>query len=162
MGVRLEFSPEQAEDDLAVQLAASDRVRFAFVRQHQYVPGRRFKADFAFPELRLLIEVQGGVYTGQAHGSVSGVLRDNERLNLATLHGWSVLRFTPDDVASGAALTAIEDYLEAVEERASFDVGAGAAEITVAGMQALYEIIDRPPRGRLDAPVHPSVIEGGA
>lgn len=141
-GVRLEYSPEQAEDDLAQQLAASDRVRCAFVRQHQYVPGRRFKADFAFPELRVLIEVQGGVTAGRrwrtdpatgrryevqargAHGSVEGVLADNERLNLATLHGWSVLRFTPDEVATHAAITFIEGYLEAVEERASFEVGA--------------------------------------
>lgn len=150
MGVRLEFSPEQAEEHLALQLATSDRVRFAFVRQHQYVPGRQFKADIAFPPVRLLIEVQGGIAEGWrtrtdpvtkqkyrekargAHGSVEGVLRDNERLNLATLHGWAVLRFTPDEVASGAALTFIEGYLKSREDAARvvraalhpFEVGA--------------------------------------
>lgn len=61
--------------------------------QFAYVPGRRFRADFAWPEHRLLVEVQGGVYTGQAHGSISGVLADIERGNLATLGGWRVLRF---------------------------------------------------------------------
>lgn len=61
--------------------------------QFAYVPGRRFRADFAWPEYRLLVEVQGGIYTGQAHGSISGVLADIERGNLATLGGWRVLRF---------------------------------------------------------------------
>ncbi|MGE0133748.1 MAG: hypothetical protein AB7L91_06355 [Dehalococcoidia bacterium] len=113
MGIRLEFTPDQAEDDLAIQLGASAVVQRlgAVERHHHYVPGRRFEADIAIPSARLLIEVQGGIYTRQAHGSVSGVLRDNERLNLATLHGWAVLRFTPEEVGSGVALTTIEEYL---------------------------------------------------
>ena len=73
------------------------------------VPGRRYRVDFAFEEQRLAIEVDGGVYgfsfynkkTGQherrrgGHSSVTGQLRDMERSNLLTLHGWRILRFTP-------------------------------------------------------------------
>ena len=36
---------------------------------------------------------------------------DNERLNQAMLHGWRLLRFTPDDVDSGEAVAVIEQAL---------------------------------------------------
>ena len=81
--------------------------------QYRYAPPRLFRADFAWPDHRLLLEVQGGVFNRRAHGSVSGVLRDIERLNVATLAGWRLLRVTPDDVRSGEALDLIERALRA-------------------------------------------------
>ena len=81
--------------------------------QYSYVPGRKFAADFAWPEARLLVEVQGGVYTRGAHGSVGGVLRDIERLNLATLAGWRMLRFAGQHIERGEAIEVIEEALTA-------------------------------------------------
>lgn len=86
-----------AEDSLANDLTLAGGVLATFVRQHPYAPPRKLAADFAWPEHMLIVEVQGGVFTGQAHGSVGGILADNARLNTATLHGWRVLRFIPDD-----------------------------------------------------------------
>ena len=79
--------------------------------QYYYAPPRRLRADFAWPDYRLLLEVQGGVFNRRAHGSVSGVLRDIERLNVATEAGWWMLRVTPDDVRSGEALDLVERVL---------------------------------------------------
>ena len=59
---------------------------------------RKFKFDFAYPELKIAIEIEGGVFTKGAHGSISGILRDIEKYNLAVLNGWSVLRFLPDEM----------------------------------------------------------------
>jgi len=59
---------------------------------------RYFRADFAWPEARLLLECQGGVFTRQAHGSISGILRDNERLNIAARLGWRMMRCTTKDL----------------------------------------------------------------
>jgi len=117
-----------AEDLLSVHLA---ELGLHFERQYAYAKGRRFKADFAvwqpwgvgnyrylipgqgYPGLRLaLIEVTGGIYSKQAHGSVTGVLKDNERLNQATLNGWKMLRFTPQQVESGEAKGMIEEALK--------------------------------------------------
>ena len=81
------------------------------VRQFLYVPGRKFTADFSWPGHRLLVEVTGGVYTRQAHGSISGILADIERLNRATKNGWRMLRFTPSMVRDGSALKFIEEVL---------------------------------------------------
>ena len=86
-----------------------------FEEQYRYVPGRLFKADFAVPSIRLLIEVQGGIYTGKAHGSVNGILLDNERINLAALNGWRVMRFSPQQVATGEAKEWVRKVLEMEE-----------------------------------------------
>ena len=103
-----------AEDELASALGLAGDPFVGFERQYAYVPGRKFRADFAWPASRLLVEIQGGVFTGQAHGSVKGVLADIERLNLATLNGWRLLRFTTacaDRAEVGETLDVIEKAL---------------------------------------------------
>ena len=69
-------------------------------REFKFCPTRKFKADYYIPELKLLIEKEGGIYTGKAHGSITGILRDIEKYNLATKLGYKVLRYTPDQLFS--------------------------------------------------------------
>lgn len=86
--------------------------------QHRPLRGRRMAFDFAYPERRLLIEVQGGTRLGQrgGHTSHAGMNRDAEKLNLATLAGWRVLVVTGEQVRSGQALAWIEEALEEATE----------------------------------------------
>ena len=75
------------------------------VREHVYVPGRKFRADFAWPAPRLLLEVQGGVFSGKSgHSGIAGILRDCDRANAAAVAGWRVLRVTAAHLRSGEAL----------------------------------------------------------
>jgi very-short-patch-repair endonuclease len=100
----------EAEQTLAYQLVA-DRIPF---RQHyRFSTVRRFELDIAIPEHRIGVEIDGGVYTRQAHGSISGIKRDMEKHNLLVLQGWRVLRFRPDEVACGKAVEGIRDLLMA-------------------------------------------------
>ena len=103
-------SMPNAEDLLAFQIKAAKLPEP--VRQFRYVPGRKFTADFAYTERRLLIHVDGGVYSRQAHGSITGILADIARQNLATLGGYRALRVTPDMVKDGTALKLIEEALK--------------------------------------------------
>ena len=99
-----------AEDLLAFQIKAAGLPEP--VRQHYYAPPRKLRADFAWLRAPgLLVEVQGGIFNRRAHGSVTGVLADIDRLNAATAAGWRVLRFTPEMVRDGSALTLIEAVL---------------------------------------------------
>lgn len=66
------------------------------VEQFRYVVGRKFTADFAWPNARLLVFCEGGVFTGKAHGSVSGILKDVERSQFAAAGGWRVFRVTSE------------------------------------------------------------------
>jgi len=59
----------------------------------------------------LLIEVQGGVWNGGAHGRPTGITRDMDKLNQAQIYGWKVLQFDTKMVKSGAALEVVEKVL---------------------------------------------------
>ena len=98
-----------AEDLLAFQLTA---VGIEFERQYYYSPPRRLRADFAFLRpIGLLAEVTGGIWQRKAHGSITGILADIDRLNAATAAGWRMLRCTPEMVRDGSALKLIEAVL---------------------------------------------------
>lgn len=77
----------------------------------QHIPGRKFALDYAWPDAKLGVEVEGGVYTGKAHGSISGILRDMEKNNLSILVGWRVLRFTPSQLCQPSTVETIQRAL---------------------------------------------------
>ncbi len=103
---RARRAPGDAETELALQCEGIGLLKPE--REYVYAPPRKFRADLAWPSHKILVECQGGVYSHQAHGSISGILKDNERLNIATLAGFRLLRFVPDQVESGEALQLIE------------------------------------------------------
>ena len=65
---------------------------FKIRRQHKVGP---YVADFACVDLRLVIEIDGGV-----HGVDEVVLRDHHRQTALEALGWTVIRFT-NEVALG-------------------------------------------------------------
>ena len=56
---------------------------------------RRFRWDWAWPTHRLVLEVNGGVYRRGGHSTGTGIVRDQTKLNCATLLGWRTLQVTP-------------------------------------------------------------------
>ena len=60
----------------------------------QVQAGRRFSFDYAFPAIKLAIEIDGIVH--RVHHDKWE--RDMEKMNLAVLNGWHVLHFTPDQL----------------------------------------------------------------
>lgn len=81
------------------------------VREFRFAPNRKFRADFAWPAWLLLCEMEGGVFTRQAHGSITGLLRDIEKYNLAATLGYRVIRCVPKDLTSDAFLATIRAAL---------------------------------------------------
>lgn len=71
----------------------------------QFVPieGRRFRADFAWPRLRLIVEVDGEV-----HRIAERFHADIEKHALLVLAGWTVLRVGGREVRDGTALKWVE------------------------------------------------------
>jgi very-short-patch-repair endonuclease len=109
-----------AEDLLAWQLKA---VGIPFVREFRFWPERRFRADFAVTNCKhathvgtacmpILVEVDGGAFSGGRHTSGPGFRRDLEKHNAMTMLGYKCLRFLPEQVTSGAALQVIEQALK--------------------------------------------------
>lgn len=73
---------------------------------------RKWALDFAFLEHRIALEVEGGYAIGGRHTSAKGFLADAEKYNTLALLGWRLLRVTPRDVKSGAALTLVQRALQ--------------------------------------------------
>ncbi len=80
-------------------------------RQYKFLPERRYRADFAWPEAKLIAECDGGIYMrggrGGGHNTGVGYEHDRERDNLAQLAGWRVLRFTKSMIEDGSAVRQI-------------------------------------------------------
>lgn len=99
------------EEELAWQLKTT-KLPLA-VREYVFAAPRKFRADFAWPERLLLVEVDGGSFVQGRHNRAGGFATDCEKLNLGTLAGYRWLRFTGSMIHDGMALKTIEEALRA-------------------------------------------------
>jgi hypothetical protein len=72
--------------------------------EHEFHPVRKWKFDFAWPEFKIALEVEG-VLPGEGgrHQRASGYEGDCSKYSEASLLGWTVLRATPRMVRAGEA-----------------------------------------------------------
>ena len=73
----------------------------AYVTEHRFHPTRRWRFDYAWPELMIAVEVHGGTYTNGRHTRGGGFTVDREKMNEAAIYGWTVLEVTAAHVRSG-------------------------------------------------------------
>lgn len=81
-------------------------------REYRFAPPRRWRADFAVPARRLLLEVEGAIHTNGRHTRGSGYEADLEKYNAAALAGWTVLRYSTAMVQSGEAIAQVMEYIQ--------------------------------------------------
>lgn len=84
------------------------------VKEFKFHPTRRWRFDYALPEHKIAIEVEGGVWTGGRHIRPQGFLGDIEKYNTATLMGWRVFRTTPDELVRSATLNLLRQAISGV------------------------------------------------
>ena len=66
----------------------------------------------AYPQLQLLIEVHGGVWTRGRHVQPMGFTKDCEKYTAAASMGYLIFHFTATDVRRGTAINVLEEYLK--------------------------------------------------
>lgn len=78
----------------------------SFTVEYLFHATRKWRFDFAFVAEKVAVEYDGGIFDNgpSGHTSVSGIMRDIEKINEAQLAGWLVIRVTPQSVANGTAL----------------------------------------------------------
>ena len=81
-------------------------------REFRFDPSRQWRFDFAVPERKLAIEVEGGSWKIGRHQRGSGFEADCRKYNAATLQGWHLLRFTTAQVISGEAIDVVVQFLQ--------------------------------------------------
>ena len=72
-----------------------------YVTEYRFHPTRRWRFDYAWPEIKLAVEVHGGTYTNGRHTRGGGFTVDREKMNEAAICGWTVLEVTSAQVRSG-------------------------------------------------------------
>ena len=80
--------------------------------EHSFFPGRKWRLDFAIVDLKIGIEIEGGVWANGRHTRGKGFIEDMQKYNAAVTLGWAILRFTPQDLNK---ITTFETVKKVVE-----------------------------------------------
>jgi very-short-patch-repair endonuclease len=101
------------EDELDRQLLGI-KPFVPYKRQFRFHPYRLWRFDFCFPQFKLGIEVQGGIWSRNPgdHTRGSGVQEDCEKLSEAALLGYLVFQFTEKMIYKAWAFTIIDDFIK--------------------------------------------------
>ena len=83
------------------------------VKEYKFHPERRWRFDYAIPEYKIALEVEGGVWTQGRHTRPQGFLGDVEKYNQATLMGWRVFRTTPTELYRTATVNLLKMAINA-------------------------------------------------
>ena len=115
--------------DRGVELMHNDHLEMQFQRdaraiklptmqkEFRFHPTRRWRFDYAFPEMLIAVEIEGG--TGRVRGRhlrTLGFREDCTKYNEAAMLGWMVLRGDAKMVKDGSLLAMVE---RAIQSRTS-------------------------------------------
>lgn len=90
------------------------------VAEYRFCKSRQFRMDFAWPEHRVYLEINGGLFgrgkkcplcgrrAVAGHSSIERLLKDMEKINLASAMGWRPVFCTPQQFSSGEAAKLVE------------------------------------------------------
>nr|WP_216076880.1 endonuclease domain-containing protein [Acinetobacter defluvii] len=78
-----------------------------FQTEFKFNPERKWRADFYIVGSNMLIEVEGGIWSNGRHTRAQGYLGDMEKYNSAQVLGYSVYRYSTEQVKSGKAIDEI-------------------------------------------------------
>lgn len=81
------------------------------VKEYMFHPVRKWRFDYAIPEHKVALEVEGGIWTKGRHTRPQGFLGDIEKYNAGTLLGWRIFRVTPDELYSNKTFNLLKDAI---------------------------------------------------
>ncbi|MFN4186709.1 MAG: DUF559 domain-containing protein [Acinetobacter johnsonii] len=82
-------------------------LKIEFEQEFKFHPSRKWRADFHLKDKKILVEVEGGIWSNGRHTRGKGYLGDLEKYNAATMMGYQVIRFSTEQVKSGKAIEQI-------------------------------------------------------
>jgi hypothetical protein len=82
--------------------------------EYSFHPTRKWRLDYALPELKIAIEIHGGTRQNGRHNRAQGFANDREKMNEAQAMGWFVVELT--DVHLHEGQDAMDKYLQPIKE----------------------------------------------
>lgn len=101
-------APSEGEKILMRDLKA---LGIGFEHEYQFHSTRKWRADFLISNTKILVEVEGGIWSKGRHTRGSGYIGDMEKYNAAAILGFQVLRFSTQQVKSGLAIQQLEQLV---------------------------------------------------
>ena len=86
-------------------------LKIGFEQEYKFHSTRKWRADFHITGTKILIEVEGGIWSNGRHTRGKGYIGDMEKYNAAAMMGFTVLRFSTEQVKSGMAIKQIEQLV---------------------------------------------------
>jgi very-short-patch-repair endonuclease len=108
-GVSLPKVPSKGEQAFALHCQVKLHPCNQPVREHVFHPIRKWRIDFAWPHLKLAVEIESSV-----HRIKSRFASDIPKYNELQKQGWTLLRYTRQMVEAGMA---IDDVIEVLGMR---------------------------------------------
>lgn len=90
---KLSIPPKEPEGIRSLRISLQ-LAKVKFLEEYRFHPKRRWRFDFAIPELMIGIEYEGLVSEKSGHTTFKGYTKDTEKYNEAQKLGWIVLRYT--------------------------------------------------------------------
>ena len=106
--------PSKGEIELIRHLRAH---KIAYQTEFKFCQHRRWKSDFRILGTSILVEVEGGTWSGGRHTRGKGYEQDCEKYSWASANGWVVLRYTTQQVNSGSAILGVLAAIENLGKR---------------------------------------------
>ena len=78
----------------------------------KFHPTRKWRFDLAWPDQKVALEVQGGIWTGGRHNRPAAMLKEWEKLNTAAGMGWRMLYCQPSDLLMDTNIQQIRTALD--------------------------------------------------
>jgi len=101
----------KAEPQILLGLHLKELALAAF-EEYSFHEKRKWRFDFAVPEHKLALEIEGGIWTQGRHSRGKGYQEDLHKYQEAAVLGWTVLRFSVEDVLTAVSKSVIRRWME--------------------------------------------------
>ncbi len=81
------------------------------VAEYKFHPDRKWRFDYAWPELKVALEIEGGIWVRGRHNRGIGMINDMVKYNSAAILGWRILRYTPQNISRS-----VDDVAQLLQE----------------------------------------------
>jgi len=102
--------PKQSEGE-ALFIGHCKIYRLNPIAEYRFHLPRKWRFDFAWPDVKIAVEIEGGTWGVSRHTTGSGFAADCDKYNDAAKRGWIVLRYTTDMVKNGSAILDVLEIL---------------------------------------------------
>lgn len=68
------------------------------IQEYRFNLNRKWRFDFAYPDKKIAIEIEGGIWIQGRHSRGKGMLTDMEKYNWAVINGWKILRYAQNNI----------------------------------------------------------------